>query len=75
MNKNKKEFDCIAFKREAQAKIYKDIKDLEPEDEAGYFHSKALSGPLKLWWNRILTLQNKSVALSVAEEKEDYKQK
>ncbi len=29
----KKEFDCVEFKRQAQARIYERIKDLSPEEE------------------------------------------
>ena len=45
-----KGFDCIAFKRHAQAEIYEDIKGLSPEEEIAYFRRRAATGPLgKLW--------------------------
>ncbi len=45
-----KGFDCIAFKRQAQAEIYEEIKGLSPEEEIAYFRRQAAAGPLgKLW--------------------------
>jgi hypothetical protein len=45
-----KGFDCIAFKRKAQAEIYEEIKGLSPEEEIAYFRRQAAAGPLgKLW--------------------------
>ena len=45
-----KGFDCIAFKRQAQAEIYEEIKGLSPEEEIAYFRRRAATGPLgKLW--------------------------
>jgi len=32
-----KEFDCLAYKREVQLKIYERIKDLSIEEEVAYF--------------------------------------
>jgi len=43
-------FDCIAFKRQAQAQIYEEIKGLSPEEEIAYFRRSAAVGPFgKLW--------------------------
>jgi hypothetical protein len=45
-----KGFDCITFKRQAQAEIYEEIKGLSPEEEIAYFRRRAAAGPLgKLW--------------------------
>jgi hypothetical protein len=45
-----KGFDCIAFKRRAQAEIYEEIKGLSPEEEIAYFRRQAAAGPFgKLW--------------------------
>lgn len=32
-------FDCMKMKREIQAKIYKEIKDMSPEEQIAYFNS------------------------------------
>ena len=47
----KKDFDCVEFKREAQARIYERIKGLSPEEEIDYFHKAAEEGPLGESWN------------------------
>lgn len=45
-----KGFDCIEFKRRAQAEIYEEIKGLPPEEEIEYFRRRAATGPFsKLW--------------------------
>jgi hypothetical protein len=45
-----KGFDCNAYKRQAQAEIYEEIKGLSPEEEIEYFRLRAATGPLgKLW--------------------------
>lgn len=47
-----KGFDCIEFKRQAQAKIYQEIKGLSPEEEMEYFRCQVAAGPFgKLWKN------------------------
>ncbi len=48
-----KEFDCIEFKRQAQARIYERIRDLSPEEEIEYFRKAADEGPLGEWWKSI----------------------
>jgi len=45
-----KNFDCIEFKRQAQAEIYQEIKGLSPEEEIEYFRRQVAAGPFgKLW--------------------------
>ena len=45
-----KGFDCIEFKRQAQAEIYQEIKGLSPEEEIEYFRRQVAAGPFgKLW--------------------------
>ncbi len=45
-----KRFDCIEFKRQAQAEIYQEIKGLTPEEEIEYFRRQVAAGPFgKLW--------------------------
>jgi len=46
----KKAFDCVEFKRRAQARIYERIKDLSPEEEIDYFRKAAEEGPLGESW-------------------------
>jgi hypothetical protein len=52
MKRTEKTFDCIAFKRAAQLKIYEEIKGLSREEEMAYFRNKAETGPFKDWWLR-----------------------
>ena len=49
----KKEFDCIEFKRQAQARIYERIRNLSPEEEIEYFRKAADEGPLAERWRAI----------------------
>ena len=51
--KRAKAFDCIAFKRQAQAQIYKEIKGLSPKEEIAYFRRQAASGPLGKFWKAL----------------------
>jgi len=55
MSKNdaKKDFDCVEFKRRAQARIYERIKDLSPAEEIEYFREAAQNGPLGRSWKAI----------------------
>lgn len=46
----KKDFDCIEFKRKAQARIYEQIKDPSPQEEIEYFRKAAENGPLGESW-------------------------
>ena len=55
-SKRKKSFDCIAFKRQAQAEIYEDIKNLSPDEELEYFRKQAETGPLGKWWKKVKRL-------------------
>ena len=52
-NKTEKEFDCIAFKRQAQRKVFDETKNLTLEDQVSYFRKRANSGPLGKWWKRL----------------------
>ena len=51
--KVKKEFDCVEFKRSAQARIYEEIKNLSPEEEIAYFRKAAQTGLLGEWWKAL----------------------
>ena len=46
----KKDFDCVEFKRRAQARIYERIKSLSPEEEIDYFGKAVEDGPLGESW-------------------------
>lgn len=45
----KKDFDCIQFKHQAQARIYERIKGLPLEKEIEYFRNAADEGPPGDW--------------------------
>ena len=72
MKRMKKTFDCIAGKRQSQSRIYEEIKNLNPAEEAEYFKVKALSGPLGKWWKATSAGSKKIKAEAIAESKEDY---
>lgn len=48
-----KSFDCVAFKREAQRRIYEEIKDLTSAEEIEYFRRKVEQGPFASWWRKV----------------------
>lgn len=48
-----KDFDCVEFKRRAQARIYERIKNLRPEEEIEYFRKAAEQGPLGDCWRAV----------------------
>ncbi|MGA3322900.1 MAG: hypothetical protein ABSF45_00370 [Terriglobia bacterium] len=58
-----KSFDCIEFKRQAQAEIYREIKGLSPEEEIEYFRRRVAAGPFGKLWK---TLQDRSRAAETA---------
>jgi hypothetical protein len=43
--KGEKKFDCIKMKREIQARIYEEIKDLSHEEEMEYWRRKVEESP------------------------------
>jgi hypothetical protein len=54
MNRKKtKKFDCVAFKRDVQTKIYEETKHLSPQEEIAYFRERGKSGGLAAWWATI----------------------
>ena len=48
-----KGFDCVEFKRNAQRRIYEEIKDLSVAEQIAYFRRKAEEGPLGQWWRQV----------------------
>mgnify|MGYP001613901279 CR=1 FL=1 len=51
MKTQKKEYDCIQIKRDAQSKIYETIKRLTPEEEIAYFRKSVETSKFSKWWN------------------------
>lgn len=51
--KNDKSFDCVAYKRRIQLKIYEEIRQLSPQEQILYFHTAAKTGPLGAWWTQL----------------------
>jgi len=45
--KEKKGFDCLEMKREIQAKIYAEIKDMTTEERIAYFHIPPEQDPFR----------------------------
>lgn len=48
-----KSFDCVAFKREAQARIYRLTKNMTPEKEITFLERRAEKTKLGNWWTRV----------------------
>jgi len=46
----KKEFDCMAMKREAQERIYDQIKNMTVEQQIEYFRNAVSSSRFREWW-------------------------
>ncbi len=53
MKTQKKTFDCVAFKRQAQESIYQTVRNMTHEEECAYFKRAATSGPLGDWWKTV----------------------
>ena len=54
----KKEFDCVEMKREIQAQIWEEIKDLTDEQRTEYFLRHAETGPFAEHWREIPTIDD-----------------
>ncbi len=70
-----KDFDCIAFKRAAQEKIYAQIKGMTPAEEVAWFRQKVENGPYGELLRRIAARDQKQDALHCAEDSSEYKGK
>jgi len=68
-----KDFDCIAFKRAAQEKIYEQIKGMTPSEEIAWFRQKVKSGPYGELVQRISARNKQPDLLYCAEETVDFK--
>ena len=53
----KKGFDCLAYKREVQAQIYEETKDLSGPELIAYFREQSKLGPLGEWWATVQAQQ------------------
>jgi len=49
---SKKEFDCIAMKREAQSQIYDETKNLTPQQQIEYFRNAIRQSRYEKWWKQ-----------------------
>ena len=58
-----KHFDCVAFKRRAQSKVYEDTRQMTVAEQVEYFRRRARSGALGSWWKRVLPSSVGSVAV------------
>ncbi len=67
-----KDFDCIAFKRAAQEKIYEQIQGMTPDEEIAWFRRKVESGPYGELWKRISARDKKPNGLRCAEDVVEY---
>lgn len=51
--KTAKQFDCVEMKRQAQARIYEEIKDMTSEQRIEYWRRGAEEGPMADWWKKL----------------------
>ena len=51
--KTDKEFKGVDFKHETQMQIYKEIKNLTPEEINEYFRRRAESSVFGKWWKKL----------------------
>jgi hypothetical protein len=49
----KKSFDCVEFKREAQARLYEATRDMSAEERREYMQRVIENGPLAEFWARV----------------------
>jgi hypothetical protein len=47
-------FDCVAFKRRSQARIYRKIKGLSPAQQIEYFDQAVAQGPFAGLWQKLV---------------------
>jgi hypothetical protein len=48
-----KKFDCLVFKQQAQAQIYKDISSMGSQEIIEYFRQSSRAGVLGQWWKTV----------------------
>lgn len=67
-----KDFDCIAFKRVAQEKIYEQIQGMTPAEEIAWFKRKVENGPYADLWRRIRAKDQKTEVFRCSEDGIEY---
>jgi hypothetical protein len=55
----KKKFDCVAMKLEIQSNIYKETKEMSPQELLAYYHEAVEKGPFAEKMKRIRARQEK----------------
>ena len=70
-----KRFDCVAFKRRAQSKVYEDTRQMTVAQQVEYFRRRARSGALGSWWKRILPSSVGNVAVRESRARYSTKRK
>ncbi len=58
---NKKEFDCIAIKRESQNRIYEETKDMTPQQQIEYFRNAVRKSYFREWWEQANSLSGNRI--------------
>ncbi len=53
VTEQKKDFDCIQIKRDAQTEIYEAIKQMSPEEEIVYFRRSIEESKFSSWWKSV----------------------
>jgi hypothetical protein len=66
-----KTFDVLAFKRQAQERIYEEIKGMNAAEEVGYFQRTAEAGELGAWWRRVKGVQEAAKTPVVGQGRRD----
>ena len=51
--RKEKDFDCVAFKQDAQKRIYRELKDLTRAEELEFFESRTDKGPFADWLKKV----------------------
>jgi hypothetical protein len=53
LSSTQKRFDCLAFKQNAQAKIYQETNAMGSQELIAYFRQSSHSGVLGDWWKTV----------------------
>ncbi len=52
--KKTKSFDCVEFKRQAQARLYEATRELSAEQRRQHIRRAVETGPLADFWSRVM---------------------
>ncbi|MBS3947914.1 MAG: hypothetical protein KGZ57_06395 [Dethiobacter sp.] len=66
-----KSFDALAFKWQAQDRIYEQVKGMNAAEEVGYFQRTAEAGELGAWWRKVKGAQEAAKTPVVGQGKRD----